>query len=299
MVTVVYLAYGRKRLAQAFGGSLPLLERGDDLATAFSALTFFHFASTLRDTWRLVIYTDAAHVFRRYRVPCEVIPVEIVRDHEDEGGYAHRRKLLVVQHCAESFEGDLFFVDGDTYFMQSPAALFDDLSSGRSVLHTREWVLSHETQPELNRLMREHAFDLPRLRSAQRRPTLTMWNSGVIGLPEETKRLIPEVIATCDELYAASRYHAMEQFAWSLVLGDVTGIIPADDVVYHYWYGREELTYRTVEFLRANKHLPVGELAARASAFRPTVTESWKPPAKVRTRQLLGSARRTLHRLRT
>jgi hypothetical protein len=299
MVTVVYLAYGRKRLTQAFGRSLPLLERGDDLATAFSALTFFHFASTLRDAWRLVVYTDAPRVFRRFSIPCDVIPVDVVRGREDESGYVHRRKLLVVQHCAETFDGHLFFVDGDTYFMQSPAELFDALASGRSVMHTRESVISDETQPKVNRVMREHAFDSPRLRSAQRRPTLAMWNAGVIGLPQEAKGLIPDVIATSDELYAASRYHAMEQLAWSLVLEETTGIVPADDVVYHHWYGREEFTYRTVRFLRANKHLPVDELAAAAAAFRPTATAAWEPPLEVRARQLMGSARSRLKRTLT
>lgn len=301
MVTVVYLAYGRRRFTQALGGSLPLLERGDDLATAFSALTFFHFASGLREPWRLVIYTDAPRVFRRYSLPCEVIPVDVVRESEDESGYAHRRKLLVVQHCAESFDGDLFFVDGDTYFMESPAELFDVLASGRSVLHTLESLVSDEAQPEVNQVMNHHAFDSPRLRLAKGRPGLAMWNSGVIGLPQEAKRVIPEVIALSDELYAASHYHAMEQFAWSIVLEETTGVIPADDVVYHYWYGREEGTYRVVKFLRANRHLPVDELAAAAAAFRPTVTPTWepptwKPPLEVRARQRMGSARSRLKR---
>lgn len=296
MVTVVYLAHGRKRFSQAFGRTLPLLERGDDVATAFSALTFLHFASTLSDAWRLVIYTDAPRVFRRYSIPCEVIPVEIVREREDTSGYVHRRKLLVVQHCAETFDGDLFFVDGDTYFMRSPANLFTALASGRSVLEYPDAVVSDEAHAEVNQLMREHAFDSPRLRSAQRRPTLTMWSSGVIGLPEDAKRLIPEVIAVSDELYAGCRYHAMEQFAWSLVLEETTEIMPADDVVYHYWYGREELTYRTVSFLRANRDLPLDQLAAAAAAFRPTVTATWKPPLEVRARQLMGSTRSKLKR---
>jgi hypothetical protein len=154
MVTVAYLAYGRKRLTQAFGGSIPLLERGDDMATVFSALTFAHFASSLRDAWRLVIYTDAPRLFRRYRIPCETIPIQVVREREGESGYAHRRKLLVVQHCAESFDGDLFFVDGDTYFMKSPAAPFAALDAGRSVLHTLESVVSDEAQPQVNDAVR-------------------------------------------------------------------------------------------------------------------------------------------------
>jgi hypothetical protein len=296
MVTVLYLAYGRKRFSQAFGGPLPLLERGDDVATAFSALTFLHYASTLAKPWRLVIYTDAPRVFERYSIPCEVVPVDVVRDREDTSGYKHRRKLLVVQHCAESFDGDVFFVDGDTYFMRSPGEVFDALASGRSVLHTRDAVVSDEAHLEVNRLMREHAFTLPRLQSAQRRPTLTMWSSGVIGLPEEAKPLIPEVIAVSDELWAGYPYHAMEQFAWSLVLEEATEIVTAEDVVYHYWHGREELTYRTVSFLRANGHLPLDELAAAAAAFRPTVSATWEPPLEVRARQLMGAAGTRLKR---
>jgi hypothetical protein len=305
MVTVVYLAYGRRRFTQALGRSLPVLERGDDLATAFSALTFFHFAESLRDRWRLVIYTDAPRVFTRYGLPCEIVPVDIVKGREDESGYGHRRKLLIVQHCAERFDGDLFFVDGDTYFMQSPVKLFDAMASGHSVLHTMESVVSPEAQPEVNELMTRQEFASPRLRSAQRRPELHMWNSGVIGLPATTKpTVIPEVIALSDELYAASGYHAVEQFAWSLVLEETTGIVPADDVVYHYWYGREEGTYRTVKFLRANGRLPLAELAAGAAALRPTVTPwweppTWEPPPEVRLRQRVGSARSTLKRALT
>jgi hypothetical protein len=290
MVTVLYLAYGRRRFSQAFGGPLPLLERGDDVATAFSALTFLHHASTLTDPWQLVVYTDAPRVFKRYRIPCEVVPVDVVRDREDTSGFVHRRKLVVVQHCAESFDGDVFYVDGDTYFMQSPGELFDALASGKSVLHTRDAVLSEKAHPELNRLMREHEFTSPRLRAAQRRPTLTMWSAGVIGLPEEAKPLLPEVIAVSDELWAAYQYHVMEQFAFSLVLEEESEIVPAEDVVYHYWHGREELTYRTVSFLRANGHLPLDELAAAAAAFRPTVTATWEPPLEVRARQVMGAA---------
>jgi hypothetical protein len=299
LVTVVYLVYGRRRLSQAFGSSPPVLERGDDVATAFSALTFYHFASTLPDGWRLVIYTDAPRVFRRYRIPCEVLPVEVVLDREDASGFVHRRKLLVVQDCAERFDGHLLFVDGDTYFMRSPAELFDGLAAGKGVMHTRHFAISDETMPEISRLMRDHVFDSPTLRSAQRRQMLTMWNSGVVGLPEETKRLIPEVIAISDELYAACRHHTMEQFAWCLALEQATEIVPAEDVVYHYWHGREELTYRTVRFLRANSHLPLYELAAAAAAFRPTVNPTWTPPLEVRTRQVLGAAGRTLKRVLT
>jgi len=114
----------------------------------------------------------------------------------------------------------------------------------------------------------------------------------VVGLASVHKDAIDAVIEACDELYAATGYHAVEQFAWGLVLSERTRIVAADDVVYHYWYGREELTHRIVKFLRANRGLSPPDLAARAYAFRPTVTDGWVPPTEVRARQLAGAARR-------
>jgi hypothetical protein len=86
----------------------------------------------------------------------------------------------------------------------------------------------------------------------------------------------------------------MEQFAWSLVLGDETDVRHADDVIYHYWHGREELTYRATQFLRANRHLPPSELVGAAGSFAPEVSSDWTPPAGVRLRQQLGTIRRRL-----
>lgn len=280
--SVVYLAYGRRRFTKA---------------TVFSALTLVHVA-TRGAPCRLVVYTDAPEIFDRYGVPCELFPVDIVRDRESSRGNPHRSKLLVIQHCADTFDGPLMFVDGDTYFMKSPAKLFDWLSSpSHSVLHTREFFISDETEPRLDKLLRQRRLASPNPASVYHRPKPVMWNSGVIGLAQANKSLLPEIIDICDHLFVDYPYHAMDQVACSLVLENETEIFPADEVVYHYWYGREELTYMTARFLAKNRGLALGELAAAAYAFQPKVTEGWRAPPTVRARQLAGRARRRAVRL--
>jgi hypothetical protein len=276
-VTIVYLAYGARRLLDA---------------AAFSALTFLHVAPSLGRPWRLAIYTDQPHIFRGYGIDAEYFPVEDVLDVEST--YRYRSKLLTIAHAADAGPGDLVFVDGDTYFKRSPAALFASIGPCRSIMHELEWPLDAGARPDLAALVRSGTFALPALQAAQRRPGLAVWNSGVVGLAEANKALIPDVIAVTDELHARSDYHGVEQLAWAIVLSEAGEIVPARDVVYHYWFAQEELTYRTVAFLRRHRRLPTQELAARTFALGAAATADWKPPLGVRARVAARSVRRRL-----
>jgi hypothetical protein len=276
-LTVVYLSYGPRRLVQA---------------TAFSVLTFLHSAATLERPWKLAIYTDQPDVFRGYGIGGEFVPLDGIRD--EYAAYRYRSKLLTIEHAARANEGDVVFVDGDTYFLRSPAEVFAAIGPRRTVMHTQEWPLESDIRPELTQLIRSGSFESSALQAAREQPSLAVWNSGVVGVAEENKRLIPAVISVTDELFHRSDYHGVEQLAWAIVLGQVGEIVPADDIVYHYWFAQEELTHRTVAFLRRNGRRPLPELAARAYALRPTATERWKPPLAIRARVAARSAKRRL-----
>lgn len=276
MVTVAYLAYGPRRFTET---------------TVFSALTFIHAAAPSSQPWNLVVYTDAPELFTAYGVECDLFPTESLEDRRTLPGYSYRLKLMAVRDCAERYDGDLFFVDGDTYFLGPAEDLFGRVSASHSVLHQFEWTVSERTQPRLHRLIADVSFESPTLRAARRRSDLPMWNSGTIGIAEGTKPAIYEVIEICDELCAADGYHAMEQFAWGLALERRSEIAAVDDLIYHYWHAREEVTHRIVRFLRGNRRLPPDELAARAYDLRPTASESWRPPMEIRARRAVRSVR--------
>jgi hypothetical protein len=276
-LTVAYLAFGPRRLVQA---------------TAFSALTFLHVAHTLDRPWRLAVYTDQPDVFRRYGIEADFVPLEGIRD--EHAAYRYRTKLLTIQHAAAAAPGDLVFVDGDTYFRRSPAQLFAAIAPERTIMHQREWAVGSTERADLGELIRTGRFEAPALQAARRRPELAVWNSGVLGLAEANKQLIPEVVAVTDELFERTDYHGVEQLAWALVLSRVGEISAAEHVVYHYWFAQEELTHRTVGFLRRHGRLPLPELAERAFALAPQPTDAWSPPLVVRARVAARAAKRRL-----
>jgi hypothetical protein len=281
MVNIVYLAYGPRRLVES---------------AAFSALTLLH-ASPGEYPFRLIAYTDRPQVFGRYGVVCGYPPLAPLRERTRDHEYIHRLKILVAADCAERYDGDVAFFDSDTYFMSSPNALLASLSASRSILHTKHWLIGDGVDVELDRAVRDSAFASPSLQSAQQSAELAMWNSGAIGLSEESKALIPEVLRACDELYQAYPHHATEQLAWSIVLQQATEIVPADDVLYHYWHGREEVTDRVVRFLHSHRRLPSAELARRAYELRPEPSDHWRPPVPVRARVAARAGRRAVRKL--
>lgn len=275
MVNVVYLAFGPRRLVEA---------------TAFSALTLMKAAETSQ-RWRLVVYTDQAAVFERYGVAAEFVQLDEIRKSEGALDYAHRIKILALQHCAEHYDGHLLYLDGDTYWKRPAGELFARLAPGRSVMHQREWLLSNGEIPGLFDALYGSAFSSPTL-VAGRRPTAAMWNAGVIGLSVSDLGVLTSVLDAADELYEVRRFHLAEQLAWSLSLDGRTEVSSADDVVFHYWAAREELTHRIVTFLRSSGDLAPAERAGSAFALQPEPSATWRPPLSIRARRAARAGRR-------
>jgi hypothetical protein len=275
-VTVVYLAHGPLRLVRC---------------AAFSALTFMHVARTLRRPSRLVVYTDKPQVFRQCGVRCELVPVDALRTPGPT--YLHRTKILALRHAAARSDGDILFVDGDTYFQDGPERDLAALSARRSIMHMREYTLGGADRGDLLELVRSGGFQSPALEWGQTQPEIIMWNAGVVGIAEANKPLIAEALSVSDELNSAHGVHVCEQLAWTLVLSRAGEIVPMDATVYHYWDDREELTHTIMGFLRHNRKLGPAELSTKAYDFRPRATEGWRPPLIVRARTAARSALRT------
>jgi hypothetical protein len=62
------------------------------------------------------------------------------------------------------------------------------------------------------------------------------WNAGVMMLHLSHKKFIPEVYTITEECYPHTNNHAVEQYAFSIVLQNHTTVYRCDDVSYHYWY---------------------------------------------------------------
>lgn len=283
-VTIVYLAYGPPRLV---------------LNGVFSALTFERAARDLEREWRFAIYTDQPHLFRRYGIDRDLIPLSALRDENAVTAYLHRSKMAAVNHAATVYEGDLFYLDADTYLMSSPAPHLNALSPQSSIMHKAEYVVDETTRPHLYQAIKSPERRAEAIRLAAGAPEIVMWNAGTLGIAEANKHLIPEVLDVADELYGVYRYHLAEQLAWALVFSRVGSVIAADDLIYHYWFGQEEITHRVARFLRGNTSTPHDQLSERAYALRPRATPDWSPPLAVRARVTARALRARYRQMRT
>lgn len=189
--------------------------------------------------WRIVLYTDRKEPFVglpvETRMVDETTAAEWVGPHE----YIWRAKIRLLTEALAAPEADsCVYVDGDTYFRRSPAALFRRVGPGRSLLHMRE---GRPPAPEVAALekvlqvcrpvdLSGHAWRFGDDRAS--------WNAGVVGLHTLDAHLTREVEHLTDQLLDhgfAEHSHTSEQLAFTVCLAQRTALRGCEDVVVHYW----------------------------------------------------------------
>jgi hypothetical protein len=192
----------------------------------------------------VLIYTDNAAYFQRILrdVPAVVyVPIEAAQWQAWRGeiDFVHRVKIEVLRHAAAYYSGQLLYVDTDTIFLQSPAAIFEALAQGEHFMHLAEGRLSdgNALNRKLNRALRPLASQL--LPGVVIGPATRMYNAGVLGLRSTDAALLDEVLALTERLYRHYPKHVMEQLAFSIVLARQGTVREATPWVYHYWNLKE------------------------------------------------------------
>jgi hypothetical protein len=283
MINILYVAHGRRMFRRS---------------AAFSMLTFLHHAASLQSAWRIVIYTDRSHDFTRLGIPCEVRPMSDLRPPPAVPHFPFWSKLLAYEHCARNYDGAVLYVDTDTYFLRSPERLLHQLTARQSLMHTFEWPLDAPQDETFARELADPpitsmAFEASTLRRLNTLEGLGMWNAGLVALHESNLSLVNEVIEVCHELLQFYYSRTLEQLAWSLVLQTNSRVLPADDVVCHYWHAdRLAIEYAIIHFLRDSGGMPLDVLASRAATLDPVGSYgSMRPSLELRTRRMVRRAR--------
>ncbi|MDO7884748.1 hypothetical protein [Hymenobacter cheonanensis] len=155
--------------------------------------------------------------------------------------FVHRVKIKVLQHAAAHYAGQLLYVDTDTIFTQSPAAIFAALAQGERFMHVGEGRLGdgNPLNRKINRALQQ-ASGGPALVGGTIGPETHMYNAGVLGLCSPTDApLLVEVLALTEQLYRLYPKHVMEQLAFSVVWARSGPVRAAAPWVYHYWNLKE------------------------------------------------------------
>jgi len=191
------------------------------------------------DDIEIVLYTDNPGMFEDMPVRLRLVGQEELAAWSGPAGYPYRRKLEALSDALNRTGRPVVFVDSDTWFLKSPARLFQRIGRDRSVMHIREGSLRNPKGPSDWREF---------IDAAQRRTWLTasgspvdissdiMWNSGVIGLDPLNGVLVDDALALVDQVKRSEcDLWCIEQFAVGHSLMRSTTLTPAYDVVFHYW----------------------------------------------------------------
>jgi hypothetical protein len=249
----------------------------------FCLLTFQHFALRTPGRYRVVVYTDQPEAFADLGdiVQVERLTPETLRRWRGPQDYVHRVKPEMLLHFAGAYDGRLLFVDSDTYFRRDPAELFDRVRPGVAALHLDEGRLSERRNGNARRLhdfVRRADLRLPDGTTGRLPEATAMWNSGVVGIAPEDRDLLAPTLALVDELYGRYRKHNMEQLALSYVLAGRLQLVPADDVVYHYWGRGAAFDREAARFFAMHEGSDLTTLAAAAFALAPEPARDPRKP---------------------
>jgi hypothetical protein len=204
----------------------------------FSILSAARFLKADSD-WRIVLYTDRSEPFAQLPVEPVLIDGETVASWIGPHHYVWRTKIKVIAGAlASPGTSRCVYVDGDTYFLRSPAALFSRVAPGKSLLHLREGWPPPPEVAAVDHVLRDlqpvDTSGAPWRFGSDR----ASWNAGVVGLHGDDAHLCREVEHLTDQLLEhgfGDLSHTSEQVAFTVCLDQRTTLRPAHDVVMHYW----------------------------------------------------------------
>ena len=266
MYTVVLQAYGRERIVQE---------------ARFAIASVQHWALHQPAPYRIVVYTDQPERFADLGPHLLTEPMDAARLAAWRGAvdFVHRVKLEVLLDCLARHPGTLFYLDSDTYCERDPFPLLAQVDGHTALMHLREGRLSERKNGifrKMHRFVTRTPLPLPDGTVVRISPDAEMWNAGVIGLDARVAvPLLRQALALTDAMHSRYRKHVTEQLAMSWVLQTSLRILPAEEVVHHYWQSCAELEPVLGDFFARHARADIATVGAAAVALAPRGT----PPA--------------------
>jgi hypothetical protein len=230
----------------------------------------------------LHVYTDDARPFAPLaRAGVEVVEVgpETERGWRGPEDLVFRMKPCIALDLARRFPSEpVGLVDADTFFVAPVAELAARVASGRAVMHLREYHVGTEPSEQMKKFRRA----MSKLSFRDRPVDLDafMWNSGVLLVHPAQFPLLEEWLAFVDAIYPQYRKAFVEQYGVGLLLQKRAEVVACDDLVFHYWFQKDEYVAAIRDELAALDRLPVAAqgdyLRAHRLALPPPVERKHK-----------------------
>ena len=226
------------------------------------------------------VYTDAPAEFRALDglVELHALSPERIREWRGPCDFAHRLKAVMIADLAARHPAaPLLYLDGDTFFVGAVGQVRERIAPGRAVMHEREYSVPATQTGQMKRF-RKHMRPLT-FAGAPIDLEGEMWNAGAIGLDPAQFPLIGRWIAFVDEVYPRYPHGLVEQYAVSLILQRSAALSACDDVVFHYWFQKDDHDAAIRAALEAIEGMPFEDALTHVRANRIALP----PPAKKRS----------------
>jgi hypothetical protein len=149
--------------------------------------------------------------------------------------YNHRVKIHALIKLLKHYQCPVALIDTDTYFLNTPAKIFQSISPQQTVMHCLEY--QHLSGHPLWEPMMAKIGDGVEIAGLKVTPQSSMFNSGVIGVEPCHIPLLELALPVVDDLYARSPIFNIEQFAVGISLQSGTQLTTCLPLLEHYFGG--------------------------------------------------------------
>lgn len=216
-----------------------------------AAFSVYSFLAHKQHVHSVTILTDAPQYYTHLKDVAHVVPVTKATLQEWEGPHLFfwRFKIRAIEWMCEQYPGKpVLYLDTDTFLYTDGRGLKKQMKSGHALMHELEGPLSKagsKTEKKMWQQVKGRTFG-----GVPMKATDNVWNAGVVGTPNtrggEECRLALQI---CDEMCAAGvTRRLIEQFALSVALHKVYGLVHASDHIAHYWSSKPGWNKAITEF---------------------------------------------------
>lgn len=205
----------------------------------FSILTMLSEASS-ED--KVIIITDHKDYFTIFGEKVEVIEIDndILKEWKGPYNFFWRVKIKALLTVNEKYpNSSIFYLDSDTFLINDFKDIKKQLDQGNNLMHLNEGHLNkipYKTERVMWKQMKNKDHAGITISSSH-----CMWNAGVVAISKHDTKCLSLALALCDSMCKSNvRPRLIEQFSFSVALGEYTKLVAAEKSIGHYWGNKKE-----------------------------------------------------------
>jgi hypothetical protein len=207
----------------------------------FSALSALAWRKYSVIQYQVAVYTDHPEYFDRFPLDLHHVTAEQYETWAGPEKFTYRIKFFVLQDALRRYGAPCVLFDSDTFVKASLDSLLRRFQPGVTIMDRPDgFVFRDERFAEFAERFRKCFPDLRVSLDDSDCLTISecdtvMQIAGVVGIHHADAELVGLALRALDAMLPRMDYFTMEQFAFSVVLGQRTRVIPSADCIEHYW----------------------------------------------------------------